>query len=89
MAPGSHPCQSFQQNALPPINLVDNKLAGVLPRAPTKTSMSPAPIFQAFSCVSTSRPALFIVISALKTFVGNYINKDLQRAIKFALELFI
>lgn len=68
---------------------MDNKLASAPPRAPNESNNPLTLICQAFSCASTPDSILLAVISALSIYVGRYINKDIQRDTKLALELFI
>lgn len=60
MAPGSRLRRSPRRN--PPTDSADNKLADAPPRAPTKSSGSPAPTSQAPSYAPTLGPALALAL---------------------------
>lgn len=63
----------------------DNKLANNPSEAPIKSNGSPASIFKASSC----KLFLTLVFVPAHNQGVRYINKDLQKAIKFLLDLFV
>lgn len=73
-----------------PIDSIENKLTSTL-KAPIESIDSPAPNFWSSSYVSTSGPTFVPVpktaLSPIST-IARYIDKDLQRANKYALESF-
>lgn len=90
MTPGFCPCRCPRWNTLP-VDLINDKLADA-PEAPTKSIGSPAPTFLSFSWGLTSGPTPVLApisASGSAPIVGQYTDKDLQRATKFALESFL
>lgn len=81
----SHPYCSPCVNLF--MNLTDNELVGDFLGAPIKSNSFPAVISRLFSYGPIPGP-VFVLAPASPFTISRYTDKDLQRATKFALELF-
>lgn len=84
IAPNSYFYCNLCQNALS-TNINNNKLANSPPEALIESSGFPVPYFY----ILTLEPTFSAVLPTSSLFVVKYTNKDLQRAIKLALKLFV
>lgn len=84
MALGSSPHCSSRQNLLP-ANIHNYNLVAISSGAFSVSNNSLLP----FSCVFTLETAFSAIIPAPSAFVSRYINKNVLKATKIALKLFI